>query len=102
MSGPTRRLVKAAAIVRVVFLLLKPTQSLWSVEDPIWTSELVNTSSLCIDPAVEDLNPEDPAIRLYSRRPQQQQSSFLRSVHDYLGRSLDADGHPQVLGWTEA
>ena len=102
MSRPGYRLLKAAAVISVAVLLLKPAQSFWPLEDPAWTSWLVNTSSLCTDPVVEDLNPEDPAIRLYKRRPKQQQSSFLQSVHDFLGRSLDADGHPQVLAWPKA
>jgi hypothetical protein len=96
MTRPRQGVLKAAAVLCVAVLLLQPTQSFWPAEDSLWTSELVNSSSLCTDAAVEDLNPEYPPIRQYSRQPQQPQPSFLQHVHEFLGRSLDADGHPQV------
>ena len=86
---------KASVVLFLWFWTPRPTFS-WPVESAAWSRQLVNCSSLCTEPAIEDLNPEDPAILQFSRKPEQQKASFLQHVHSLLGRSLDLDGRPQA------
>ncbi|CAL8468221.1 g7760 [Coccomyxa elongata] len=46
--------------------------------------------------AVEDVNPEDPAIWQFSRKPVPQQYSFFQHVHSLFGKSFENEGHPQA------
>ena len=95
MSTPGSAVQRALAVFILCLLTLRLSFS-WPVASAGWGSQLVNSSSLCTDPAIEDLNPEDPAILQFSRKPEQQKASFLQHVHSLLGRSLDLDGRPQA------
>ena len=55
------------AIVCAANVLTGLAEGFWPAEDTQWSAELVNTSSLCFNASVEDVNPEDPAIWQYSR-----------------------------------
>ncbi|BDA43799.1 hypothetical protein COCOBI_04-8160 [Coccomyxa sp. Obi] len=46
--------------------------------------------------AVEDVNPEDPAIWQFNRKPVPQQYSFIQHVHSLFGKSFENEGHPQA------
>ena len=101
MRGQGAGVARAAAVLSFAALLLRPAHSFWPLEDSNWTCEVVNTSSLCTDPAVEDINPDDPAINLYSRRPQQRPPSLLQRVHVILGKSASVNGRSQVMACTD-
>ena len=77
-------------------LCLTSVAAFWPAEDSQWNAELVNTSSLCYNASVEDVNPEDPAIWQYARGPLLGSGSFLQNVHSLLGRGFDSGGLSQV------
>ena len=80
------------AIVCAAAVLIRLTEGFWPAEDTQWNAELVNTSSLCFNASVEDVNPEDPAIWQYSRAVTAQPRSFLQNVHSLLGGPRTAAG----------
>jgi len=92
-QGQTAHLIST---VFVFSIILGPVRAFWPAEDTEWSAELVNTSSLCYNASVEDVNPEDPAIWQYTRGPQGSRKSFLQNVHSLLGGSFDSGGLSQV------
>lgn len=80
-----RRTNHLTHVACVLVLLLASAKAFWPAEDSLWSAELVNTSSLCSNASVEDVNPEDPAIWQYTRKPIQNHKSFLQNVHSMLG-----------------
>ena len=89
----TRHLI---AIVCATSVLIGSAEGFWPAEDTQWSAELVNTSSLCFNASVEDVNPEDPAIWQYRRAVSAEPRSFLQNVHSLLGGSQDGSGLSQV------
>ena len=92
-GGHKRRLLLA---VCALVVSLRPLKANWPAEDSQWSAELVNTSSLCYNASVEDVNPEDPAIWQYTRGPAGKQKSFLQNVHGLLGGGYNSGGLSQV------
>ena len=88
-----RRLLVVAC---VLIGSLRPLNAYWPAEESQWSAELVNTSSLCYNASVEDVNPEDPAIWQYTRGPVGKQKSFLQNVHGLLGGGYNSGGLSQV------
>ena len=84
------------AVVCALIVSLRPLKAYWPAEDSQWSAKLVNTSSLCYNASVEDVNPEDPAIWQYTRGSAGKQKSFLQSVHGLLGGGYDSGGLSQV------
>lgn len=82
----------------VLFIVVRPAlvRGFWPGENSLWSVESVNTSRLCTNATVEDVNPEDPAIWQFTRKPVPQEYSFLHHVHSLFGKSFENEGHPQV------
>jgi hypothetical protein len=97
MNGCARPLqLRLAACFIIVLHSPLLVRAVWPGEDSLWSAELVNTSTLCTNFTVEDVNPEDPRIWQYARKPVPQQPSFLQHVHSIFGRTFEHDGHPKV------
>lgn len=96
-AGRCSRQTLAGCLI-VVTVRLIVVQGFWPAEDSVWSVKTVNTSSLCTNSTVEDVNPEDPAIWQFTRKPVPQQYSFFQHVHSLFGKSFENEGHPQVTG----
>ncbi len=86
----------AACIILHSVLIPTVVRGFWPAEDSLWTVEFVNTSRLCTNATIEDVNPEDPAVWQFTKEPVPQEYNFLHHVHSLFGKTFENEGHPQV------